>query len=305
MEHRDRMNQPSPPPPPGPWDPARPAPPAPAPPTPPPPPRGPWDPSPGSGLSTQPGAVGVVPEGPAHPPLAGPEERPQATWRWWEAVLLFLIAIVVQAAVLLVAGEDFIDSTTGELVAGLVFGVAIGAGTVVWLRVRHRPAFAAIGLPKRPVREVGSGVGWGLVIRLGSFPVILLVATLVEAFIDRTLVTPEQLETDVGTGTIVLAVLVAVVVAPVAEELFFRGFLYRSLRARHGYWFAGVVSSVLFGLVHWQPEGLLPSLPLMAGVAAAAMAWAYLYDRTGSILVPIASHMAFNLVGVVLILTTS
>jgi membrane protease YdiL (CAAX protease family) len=249
--------------------------------------------------------VAVVPGGPAHPPLAGPEERPQATWRWWEAVLLFLIAIVVQAAVLLVAGEDFIDSTTGELMAGLVFGVVIGAGTVVWLRVWHRQAFAAIGLPKRPVREVGSGVGWGLVIRLGSFPVIVLVATLVEAFIDRTLVTPEQLETDVGTGTIVLAVLVAVVVAPVAEELFFRGFLYRSLRARHGYWFAGLVSSVLFGLVHWQPEGLLPSLPLMAGVAAAAMAWAYLYDRAGSILVPIASHMAFNLVGVVLILTAS
>jgi membrane protease YdiL (CAAX protease family) len=212
---------------------------------------------------------------------------------------------VVQAAVVLAAGEDFIDSTTGELVAGLVFGVAIGAGTVVWLRVRHRPAFAALGLPKRPVREVGSGVGWGLVVRLGSIPVILLVATLVEAFIDRPLVTPEQLETDVGTGTIVLAVIVAVLVAPVAEELFFRGFLYRSLRVRHGYWFAAIVSSILFGLVHWQPEGLLPSLPLMVGVATAAMAWAYLYDRSGSMLVPIASHMAFNLVGVVFILTTS
>jgi membrane protease YdiL (CAAX protease family) len=303
MEDRDRMNPPSPPPPPGPWDPAPP------PSTPPPPPRGPWDPSPGGGSQPigppQPGAVAVVPGGPAHPPLAGPVERPQATWRWWEAVLLFLIAVVVQAAVLLVAGEDFVDSTTGELVAGLVFGVVIGAGTVMWLRVWHRPAFAAIGPPKRPVREVGSGLGWGLVIRLGSFPVILLVATLVEAFIDRSLVTPEQLETDVGTGTIALAVLVAVVVAPVAEELFFRGFLYRSLRVRHGYWLAGLVSSFLFGLVHWQPEGLLASLPLMAGVAAAAMSWAYLYDRTGSILVPIASHMAFNLVGVVLILTTS
>ena len=44
--------------------------------------------------------------------------------------------------------------------------LVIGAGTVAWLRVWHRPAFAAIGLPKRPVREVGSGVGWGLVIRL-------------------------------------------------------------------------------------------------------------------------------------------
>jgi uncharacterized protein len=303
MEDRDRMNPPSPPPPTGPSDPAS------APPAAPPPPRGPWDPSPGGGPQPigppQPGAVSVVPGGLSHPPLAGPEERPQATWRWWEAVLLFLIALLVQAAVLLAAGEDFVDSTTGELVAGLVFGVAIGAGTVGWLRVRHRPAFAALGLPKRPVREVGSGVGWGLVIRLGSFPVILLVATLVEVFIERPLVTPEQLETDVGTGTIALAVLVAVVVAPVAEELFFRGFLYRSLRARHGYWFAGLVSSFLFGLVHWQPEGLLPSLPLMAGVAAAALAWAYLYDRTGSILVPIASHMAFNLVGVVFILTTS
>ena len=296
MEERDRMN---PPPPPEPWDPEPPSP----------PPRGPWDPSPGGVPAPlgppRPGAVAMTPGGPFHPPLTGPEERPRATWRWWEAVLLFLIGIVVQAAVVLAAGEDFIDSTTGELVAGLVFGVAIGAGTVVWLRVRHRPAFAALGLPKRPVREVGSGVGWGLVVRLGSIPVILLVATLVEAFIDRPLVTPEQLETDVGTGTIVLAVIVAVLVAPVAEELFFRGFLYRSLRVRHGYWFAAIVSSILFGLVHWQPEGLLPSLPLMVGVTTAAMAWAYLYDRSGSMLVPIASHMAFNLVGVVFILTTS
>jgi membrane protease YdiL (CAAX protease family) len=292
MENGDRVN---PPPPPGPPEPDRS------------PPRGPSDPPPGAPVPLgppQPGGVVVTPGGPSHPPLSGPEERPSATWRWWEAVLLFLVAAVVQAVVLVAAGERFIDSTTGELVAGLVFGVAIGAGTVLWLRIRHRPAFAAIGLPKSPVREAGSGVGWGLVIRLGSIPVILFVASLVEVFIDRPLLTPEQLETDVGAGTMALAVLLAVVVAPVAEELFFRGFLYRSLRVRHGYWFAGLVSSILFGLVHFQPEGLLASLPLMVGVTAAAMAWAYLYDRAGSILVPVTSHMAFNLAGVVVILAT-
>ena len=42
----------------------------------------------------------------------------------------------------------------------------------------------------------------------------------------------------------------AVVVAPITEELFFRGLLFRALRDRHGFWLGAAVSAVLFGFVH-------------------------------------------------------
>ncbi len=50
-----------------------------------------------------------------------------------------------------------------------------------------------------------------------------------------------------------MLVLVAVVFAPLVEELFFRGLLLRSLQRRVGTGRAVALSSVLFGLAHPQP----------------------------------------------------
>jgi membrane protease YdiL (CAAX protease family) len=88
-----------------------------------------------------------------------------------------------------------------------------------------------------------------------------------------------------GTVAIVLAGFAACVAAPLAEEVFFRGFLYRCLRNRFSIAPACLLVAVMFGLVHTQ-------YPLAGKLAVASFSviTCLLYERTGSLLPGIAIH---------------
>jgi membrane protease YdiL (CAAX protease family) len=78
--------------------------------------------------------------------------------------------------------------------------------------------------------------------------------------------------------------------------------LFRSVRDRHGFWIGAIVSGLLFGAAHyipaaWQDTVLLQSIMVFTGVA---LAW--IYERRGNLVANVAAHMAFNAVGVALIL---
>ena len=84
---------------------------------------------------------------------------------------------------------------------------------------------------------------------------------------------------------IVLAGFAAVVAAPAAEEIFFRGLLYRSLRNRLGVAPACALAAVLFAIGHTQYPLLVRPETALFGVIAAL-----LYEHTGSLLPGIALH---------------
>lgn len=89
-----------------------------------------------------------------------------------------------------------------------------------------------------------------------------------------------------GAG-IVLFVILAVVMAPLFEEIFFRGFLFRGFSSSWG-WVAGAcVSSAVFGIAHLQLDIFVPLFAL-----GFALAW--VYKRTGSLWTSIAFHALFN-----------
>jgi len=94
---------------------------------------------------------------------------------------------------------------------------------------------------------------------------------------------------------IAVVIVFAVVVAPLCEEVFFRGLAYPALKQRWGAPAALVIVSLLFALIHLH----VPSLPLLV-VLAAGMTLAY--EFTGSLLTPIAMHALFNLLNVIAIL---
>ena len=81
---------------------------------------------------------------------------------------------------------------------------------------------------------------------------------------------------------------VTVILAPVAEEILFRGILYSSILQFQGRTIAIVGNSVLFGLIH---SNLLTLVPLIV----MAVMLTLLYDRTRNLLAPIAAHSLFNL----------
>lgn len=90
-----------------------------------------------------------------------------------------------------------------------------------------------------------------------------------------------------GWGTAAL-VISAVVVAPVTEELFFRGLVLEALcvRLRRG-WLAIGATSLAFGLVHAQPQDVLPLVTM--GVVLG-----YLRLRLGAVWPCIVLHLLFN-----------
>jgi hypothetical protein len=84
----------------------------------------------------------------------------------------------------------------------------------------------------------------------------------------------------------------AVVVAPIVEELIFRGFLYGVVRARWGRGAALVGSSAVFAALHFSIYGLVP-------LFVVGLALAYVYERSGSLYSAIGFHAAFNLASLV------
>lgn len=89
-----------------------------------------------------------------------------------------------------------------------------------------------------------------------------------------------------------LIALGAVVLAPFAEEVVFRGFLFRNLRDSLGKGLAMVVSGFAFAIIHFEPTLILPLTALGIGLAL-------LYEWSGSLWVPIAVHALWNLFALV------
>ncbi|MEM8868249.1 MAG: type II CAAX endopeptidase family protein [Verrucomicrobiota bacterium] len=88
--------------------------------------------------------------------------------------------------------------------------------------------------------------------------------------------------------------LMAVVLAPVVEELIFRGCIYRFLKSKTALIPAQLISAILFGLMH---QNLLSLVPLIVvGILLARV-----YEKSGSIFVPICFHACFNAFSLILL----
>lgn len=91
-----------------------------------------------------------------------------------------------------------------------------------------------------------------------------------------------------GGGSLApLIFLVGLVLAPLTEEIAFRGFLYPALRRRFSVAASILLSSALFALLHRQSGSWLA----IAGLGA-LLAWSY--ERTGNLSVPVFIHAIHN-----------
>jgi membrane protease YdiL (CAAX protease family) len=92
--------------------------------------------------------------------------------------------------------------------------------------------------------------------------------------------------------------LTAVVVAPIFEELFFRGYFYPALKRYVGPVAGSIIVSALFACIH-ATVNVLPALFILA------MCLTLAYEWSGSIFVPMTMHAAFNSINLLLLYATS
>jgi membrane protease YdiL (CAAX protease family) len=235
---------------------------------------------------------------------------PHVTWSAWEALAVFLVGNALVGQILIIgllelAGVHQVDelSDTMAVVANIVVDLAFVAVMVGWMSHRHPGWLVQLGMPGDA--WLGMAV-WGFGAGILLYPIIAIVVglplqVLYSALSGVHAVTPAQLPSDLSLGAKVLAAFFAVFIAPPTEELFFRGLLFRSIRDRHGFWTGAIASGLIFGLVHyvqapWQNAVLLQSVMVFTGIG---LAW--IYERRGTIVANIAAHMAFNVIGLVII----
>jgi membrane protease YdiL (CAAX protease family) len=99
----------------------------------------------------------------------------------------------------------------------------------------------------------------------------------------------------VSPWAIALFGFVAVVLAPVTEELMFRGLLLRSFMRRMRFWPAALLSTALFALFHvYEVHTVIGAVTLACSVAVLGLGNSYLVRITGRLTPGIMAHACFN-----------
>jgi membrane protease YdiL (CAAX protease family) len=226
-------------------------------------------------------------------PLPDPPELPEAArpaWPPWYAPVALLgsfAAIVVASFPLMpvIIALGISDTLAGLALLVLLLvqdGLLVGAA-LLFASFKRRPRPWHFGVR---ASRLWPTVGWAL-LGLG------LMIGFEVGYIELLGVDESNVE-DLGDGSTVAAVAVAlavIVVAPVAEEFFFRAFFYRALRTRLRVWSAALIDGVVFGALHFQGGDSAVILPV---IAVFGVGQCLVYERTGSLFAVIAIHAAFN-----------
>lgn len=234
---------------------------------------------------------------PAQPPVA---VAPPATWRWYEALGVWLLGMFVTVTILGAIAESFVDSGPGYFLLGLLSQILPTLGLLLWLKLGHPGWGRMMGVIGVRGADIGYGVVAGLATFVGVTAISWVIALVYQAVEGTPLETPDQVPVDLTGITVVLAILVVVIGAPLTEELFFRGCLFKGVRARRSFWPAALLSGVLFGLAHWDFEAGVPlvgKLTLVVLMVVVGISFAWFYERRGSLWTAVSAHMMFNIIG--------
>jgi membrane protease YdiL (CAAX protease family) len=233
---------------------------------------------------------------------------PEKPWKP-EAVLLLgggvCLCLLAGMAILgglgwLFPGLDKPDKNLLTFVVGAIFFQgAILAWIFVFLRWHEVGWIEAFGF-SASASDVKRVLGWGSLGLLVVLPAAFLLGKLAELVLVRLGVSPEvqlavkMLQQKPSLGQLVVYGTGAVLLAPVAEEMLFRGILYPALKQSGHRQLALWVSALLFASTHMNLMAFLPLTFL-------ALVLAWLYERTANLLAPILTHLLFNAVNFTLL----
>lgn len=236
-----------------------------------------------------------LPDG-APPPERGPG---WPTWMGLIAIPAALILASIGGLVVFGIATAFGDSISdpgpaaslgATIVQDLVFvATALGLAAIV---ARPRPSDFGIRLPR-----FWPAVGWSLLAYL-AIAIVGALASLAfgvgERDQDNIL---EDLGVEPGTAWVFVAAFVICVLAPLAEEFLFRGFVFPALKPRLGVIAAALLSGAIFGSIHitnyLEEPSRLAAASIITLITLGTL-FALLFWKTGSLLPCIALHAINN-----------
>ncbi len=231
--------------------------------------------------------VPELPEG-VEPTPVGPG------WKAWMAfaALVAGFAAAILAAVVLGLFSSIFGSSLSDpppsvnIIATVLQGGCLILAAYLFARVAGHSKPWDFGL--RPTRFLPA-VGWSALTWV-SFLLVTVGWTALIGAQEAQDQLPEELGVNDSNVALVAAAVLICVIAPIAEEFFFRGFFFTALRSWKGIWPAAIATGIVFGAIHAgssDPAFLLP-------LGFFGFALCLLYVKTGSLYPCIAVHSLNN-----------
>jgi hypothetical protein len=204
---------------------------------------------------------------------------------WWGLGLFVMLIMGIVATIIFSRSVSFIQNT-GLIIIELLYLVPVAV-----ILARRRAPWKMLGF--RPFDTQTLGIGCGLLV--GAYMIIILhnVILSLAGFITQ----GESIFQFLGRlENPLVFVFAGIVLAPIVEEIFFRGFLFNGFRQRLGWNKAALLSSLFFSLAHMEPVALIPTFIL-------GYLLAYLFHRSNSLWPGVVLHCLVNFFGFCMIYT--
>jgi hypothetical protein len=204
------------------------------------------------------------------------------------------VATILVELVGAAAGSSLKHPSPGVSIAGdVVFDLSFVAAALYFARVGRQGSLGDFGFRPTGLRRA---VGAFVLAVIGYYVVTAVYGVLFRLHGKDKL--PSELGVTHSTAALIGAAVFVCVVAPICEELFFRGFVFGALRRLPirvagrdlGVWVAAVITGILFGAVHLSSAPIQYLIPLgFLGFVLCIVRW-----RTASLYPCIALHSANN-----------
>lgn len=223
-------------------------------------------------------------------------ESTNPKWSWWDIALVLAavfammpVSSVLRYVIKQISEFLYWPGTTQQSIQ-LLTGTALQAGTIivaVMLLIRRKgSSIHDLGVIWTNVRRnIAAGLAGGVILSITVMWLGVLISTLVGPPPPQEV---EKMLTGMKQGKDILLPFITVsILAPVSEELYFRGMVYPLMRSRFGVGAALVFSGLFFSSLHFD---LFRLVPIWAG----GIVLAYFYEKTGSLVTSIIAHSTWN-----------
>ena len=205
------------------------------------------------------------------------------------SVSLFLTPLLVRAGV--ISSSEVLKTASGAFTALtfwlLIVADIVSAALIVALVLSfYKEKLSSIGLT---TKKLPKALLYGVVGFVVAFIAAAIVGYPIEQYfgVDAT---QQALSQSATVQTLVpIVILSGIIIAPIAEEIVFRGYLYKAFRDRFKPWYAIVMSAALFSAIHLEPLAAVQLFVI-------GIVLAYVYEKTDNLMAPIALHMLNNAV---------
>jgi uncharacterized protein len=221
-----------------------------------------------------------------------PADAPDVPWGFLDAAGIFVVAFLLMGLVSPLLGAA-LDPAVARAAFFPLSLALLAVVTVLWVRIRFPDELGRLFGRRPGLSDLGMGLVHGAA---GFFVINVGFSLILQAFAAVTGAELPEVQQDGRFGFVVIAS--AVIVAPIAEELYFRGLLFQGLSTPLGVWPGIGLSALIFGIAHYEQGNLEGSLYALIVLSTLGGYLAWVLHRRGTIATPMVMHAVFNALAV-------